>query len=142
MVSSKGMLVKGGSMSNLPMKLLEPCSTVSETKLNEPLTVYLLVVKIDTKNFASLYADVCKAEKIGLEGGKPPTHFLCTLQAGTMHYSRFSSYWLRMSLCFFGQALRVKNLFINFTDALFLTSNKIQELVTFYSHFLKFALIT
>ena len=52
-------------------------------KLNEPLTVYLLVVngsKIAYKNFTRLYVGVCKADKIGLKGGKTSTHFLCTLK--------------------------------------------------------------
>ena len=61
-------------MFKLPMKLLESCSTISVAKLNECLTIYLLVVndsKIGTKNFASLYVDVFKADKIGLKGGQP-----------------------------------------------------------------------
>ena len=65
-------------MFKLPMKLLESCSTISVAKLNECLTIYLLVVndsKIDTKNFASLYVDVCKADKIGLKGGQPSKKF-------------------------------------------------------------------
>ena len=64
MVSSLGMLVKSESTSKLHMKLLEFCSTISVAKLNESLTVYLLLVngsKIDTKYFASFYVDVCKA---------------------------------------------------------------------------------
>ena len=64
MVSSLGMLVKSESTSKLHMKLLEFCSTISVAKLNESLTVYLLLVngsKIDTKCFASFYVGVCKA---------------------------------------------------------------------------------
>ena len=83
MVSSRGLLAKTESISKLPMKLLESCSTVSEAKLNESLTVYLLLVygsKIGTKYFASLYVGVCKAGKIRLKGGQPSTYFLCTLQ--------------------------------------------------------------
>ena len=71
-VSSRGMLVKSGSISKLPMKLLESCSTISVAKLNESLTVYLLLVngsKTGTKYFASLYVGVCKADTIGLKGG-------------------------------------------------------------------------
>ena len=67
-------------MSKLPMKLLESCLTISVVKLNESLTVYLLVVngsKIGTKNFASFYAGICKADKIGL---KVINTYLCTLQ--------------------------------------------------------------
>ena len=44
MVSSRGMLVKSESISKLPIKSLESCSTISVVKLNESLTVYLLVV--------------------------------------------------------------------------------------------------
>ena len=83
MVSSRGMLLKSKSIPKLPMKLLESCSTVSVAMLNESLTVYLLLVngsKIGTKYFASLYVGVWKADKIGLKGGQPSTHFLCTLQ--------------------------------------------------------------
>ena len=83
MVSSRGMLLKSESISKLPMKLLKSCSTILAAKLNESLTVYLLLVdgsKTDTKDFASLYAGVCKADKIGLKGRHPLTHFVCTLQ--------------------------------------------------------------
>ena len=82
-VSSREMLVKNESISKFPMKLLEPCSTISLAKLNENLIVYLFLVngsKIGTKYFASLYVGVCKADKIGLKGGQPLTRFLCTLQ--------------------------------------------------------------
>ena len=83
MVPSRGMLVKSGLMSKLRVKLLESCSKISVAKLNESLTVYLLVVndsKRGSKNVASLYLGVCKADKIGLKGGKPSIHFLCSLQ--------------------------------------------------------------
>ena len=72
------MILKTESISKLPMKLLESCSAISVVKLNESLTVYLFLVyssKIDTKYFASLYVGVCKADKIGLKGGQPLTHF-------------------------------------------------------------------
>ena len=62
------------------------------------LTVYLLVnkgSKTGTKHFASLSVGVCKADKIGLKGGQPSTHFLCTLQE-TIHYSRSGSHWFHM----------------------------------------------
>ena len=36
--------------------------------------------KIGTKYFTSLYLGVCKADKIGLKGGLPSTHYLCILQ--------------------------------------------------------------
>ena len=83
MVSSREMLVKSEPISKLPMKLLESCSTILAAKLNESLTVYLILAngsKTDTKDFASLYVGVCKADKIGLKGRQPSTHFLCTLQ--------------------------------------------------------------
>ena len=59
---------------------------------NKSLTVYLLVVndsEIGTKNFASLYVDVCKADSICLKGRKSSTHFSCTLQE--LHSPRPSS---------------------------------------------------
>ena len=83
MVSLREMLVKSESISKLPMKLLKSCSVISMAKLNESLTVYLLLVNrsnISTKYFASLYVGVCKDEKIGLKGGQASTHFLCNLQ--------------------------------------------------------------
>ena len=83
MVSSRVMLVKSQSISKLPMKFLESCSTISALKLKEFLTVYLLVVndsKIGTKYFASLYVGVYKADKLGLRGGQSLTHFLSTFQ--------------------------------------------------------------
>ena len=63
------------------MKLQESCSTISVAKLNEYLSVFVLVngSKIGTKTFASLYV-VCKANKTGLNGRQSSTHFLCTLQ--------------------------------------------------------------
>ena len=74
MVSSRGMLVKCESMPTLPMKLLESCTTISMSELNESLTVYLLVIngfKIGTKNFASLYEGVCEADIIVPKDGQP-----------------------------------------------------------------------
>ena len=47
----------------------------------------LLVVKgfkIGTKNFASLYVGVFKADKIGRNGGQFPTVALCTLHESHM----------------------------------------------------------
>ena len=35
--------------------------------------------KIGIKYFGSLYVGVCKADKIGLKGGQPSRHILCTL---------------------------------------------------------------
>ena len=81
-VSLKEMLVKSNSLSRLPMKLMESCSTVSVAKLNKCLIVYLLPTncsKIDTEHFPSFYVSVCKADKIGLKGGHPSTYFSCTL---------------------------------------------------------------
>ena len=72
------LLVKSESVSKLPMKLLKSCPTISVAKLNESLTVYLLVLngsKIGTKYFTCLYIGVCKADKIGLKGGQPSKHF-------------------------------------------------------------------
>ena len=83
MVSSVRMLVKSESISKFPIKLLEPCSTISVAKLNESLTMYLLLVsssKIGSKYFGSLYVGASKADKIALKYGKPLTHLLCTLQ--------------------------------------------------------------
>ena len=83
MVCSRDMLVKSESISKLLMELLESWSAISVIKLNESLTVYLLVVngsKIGTRNFASLYIGVCEADEIGLKGGQPSTYFLSSLQ--------------------------------------------------------------
>ena len=143
-VSSRGILVKIESISKLPMKLLESCSTVPVAKLNESLTVYLLVVsgsKIGNINFASLNAGVCQADKISLKCGNPSTHIFMHFTRA-IHYTRSSSHWFQMSLCFLGYDVRVNELFINFIDAFFLTDNKIQKIVIFYNSFLKFALIT
>ena len=87
MVFSKGMFVKSDLISKLPMKLLESCSTITAATLNKFLTVYLLVVyssKIGTKYFARLYVGVCKADKIGLEGGQPLTHFYALYKNHTL----------------------------------------------------------
>ena len=65
---SRGMLVKSESTSQLPMKLLESCSTISVAKL----TVYFLLVngsKIGTKHFGCLNVGVCETDKIGLKSG-------------------------------------------------------------------------
>ena len=78
----KGLLVKSESLSRVSMKLPESCSTISVTKLNELLTLCLLVVngsKIVTKCFLSLYVGVCKADKIGLKGTQPSAQFSCVL---------------------------------------------------------------
>ena len=66
MVSSGEMLAEVESVFKLPMKLLESWSTISVAELSDSLTVYLLVngSKIGTKNFASLYVDVYKVDKI------------------------------------------------------------------------------
>ena len=80
MVSSWGILVKSESIYKLPMKYLESCSKICLAKLNESFTVNLLLVKIGTKYFANLYVGVCKADKYGLNGGEPLTHFLFFLQ--------------------------------------------------------------
>ena len=62
-------------------------------KLNESLSVYFVGsygFKIGTKNLAGFYIDVCKANEIGLKGGKPSTYFFVQLTR-TMHNSRPSS---------------------------------------------------
>ena len=98
MVFSRGISVKNESMSELPMKLHESCSTISVAKLNESLTVYLLVVNdseiIGTINFASLYVSV-KADKIGLKSGQLS-----------------SSHWFQMSPCFFEFVVKNCDLYI------------------------------
>ena len=46
--------------------------------------MYYFLVKgsnIGTKNLARLYVGVCKADRIGLNGGQPSTSCLCTLQS-------------------------------------------------------------
>ena len=78
MVFSRGMLVKSESISKPLMKLLESCSTISVVELNESLTMHLFLIngsKIGNKYFSSLYVTVCKADKLGLKGGQPSTHF-------------------------------------------------------------------
>ena len=143
MVSSREMLEKSESISKLLMKLLEPWSTISVSKLSKPLTVYLFVVN-DSKIYASLYLDFCKGDKIGLKGWQPSTYFLCTLQEQYIilsiikesyiipeSYIINSSQWFQVSSCFFGHAVRVNKLFIDF----------IREIIIFYSCFLKSALM-
>ena len=113
-VSSMGTLVKSESMSKLPIKLLESWSTISVTKLNKYLTLYLLVVdsfKIGCKYFASFYVGVCKTNKIVLKSGQPLTHFMHFTK--TIHYTRSSFYWFQISSCFFGHALRVFKKFLS-----------------------------
>ena len=141
MVSLKVMLAKNESISKLPMKLLESCLTISLAKLNKSLTVYLLVVN-SSKYFASLNVGVCKEDKIGLKGGQSSTHFLCTLQEPYIIPVLVPTGWFQMSLCFFGHAVRVNKLLVNFINVFFLTGNEIQGTVIFYSSFLKFTLIT
>ena len=68
------MLVKSEPISKFPMMFLESCSTISIAKLSKSFTVHLLVVngfEIGLKYFTSLYVGVCKADKIGLNGGQP-----------------------------------------------------------------------
>ena len=77
MVSSRGMFVKSESITKLPM--MEFFSIISEAMLNESLIVSLLVVNVSktgTKYSASLYAGVCKVDKIGLKDGQPSTYVL------------------------------------------------------------------
>ena len=77
----------------LPMKLLESCSSISVAMLNESLTAHFFLVvngsNIGTKYFASLYVGVYEADKIGLKGGQPSTHFF-------MHFNR-TTYYFRSS---------------------------------------------
>ena len=68
------MLVKSEPISKFPKMLLESCSTISIAELSKSFTVHLLVVngfEIGLKCFTSLYVGVCKADKIGLNGGQP-----------------------------------------------------------------------
>ena len=58
MVSSRGMLVKNESVPKLPMKLLETFSTISVAKLNESLTLYLLVVNGSALNTSHVCLEV------------------------------------------------------------------------------------
>ena len=77
------MLVKSESTSKLPIDNVGPCSHISSANSNESLTVYLLHVKgfnKGIKNLARLYVGVCKANKIGRNGGQPSTCSLYTLQ--------------------------------------------------------------
>ena len=69
-------------MSKPPIKLQESRSTISAAKLNEYLSIFLIVngPKIGATTFASLYESVREADKIDLKDGQPSTHFLCTLQ--------------------------------------------------------------
>ena len=67
MVSSRENLVKGESISKLPMKLLESCSKVSAANIKRSLTLCLLAVndsKIATNCFESSYVGVCKQIKL------------------------------------------------------------------------------
>ena len=124
MVSSRGMLLKSEPVSKLPMKLLESCSTILAGKLNESLTVYLLLVngsKTDTKHFASLYVGVCKADKTGLKGRQPSTH----LYAFYKNHTLFQFFVFLQTCCLSQQA------FYKFYQWVFLADNKIQEIVIF-----------
>ena len=70
-VFSSEMLLKRKSISRLPLKNSESCSTISSAKTNEYFTVYLLLVKdfkIGTRNFANLYVGLLIAGKIGRKG--------------------------------------------------------------------------
>ena len=77
---SREMLVSNESTFKLHIK---SCSQISLAKLNESLIVYLFLVygiNIGTKHLARLCLGACKANKIGLNGGKLSTLCLCTLQ--------------------------------------------------------------
>ena len=132
MVSTRGMLLKSESISKLPIKLQETCSKISVAKLNGS--------KIGTKYFASLYVGVCKANKIGLKGGQPFTHFLCTLQEPYIVPGLVPTGFrcLRVSSDILLKSTRFLKIFIN---VFFLTGNKIQKNLAFNSSFLKFTLI-
>ena len=127
MLSSRGMLVISETISKLPMKLLESCSTISVVRLSESLTVYLLLVngsKLGTEYFASLHVGVCKVGKIGLKGGQPSTYFFMHFTR-TRNYSRLCCHWFQMLSCFFRHAVRVNKFFKHFINVFFLTGNKI-----------------
>ena len=67
--------------------MLESCSTISVAKLNESLTVHLLLVsgsKKGVKYFASLYVGVCEADKIGLKHGQLLAHFYALYKKHTL----------------------------------------------------------
>ena len=67
------MLVKSESTSNLPIDNVGSCSYISSANWNESLTVYSFLLKgfnMGTKNLARLYVGVCKADKIGRNGGQ------------------------------------------------------------------------
>ena len=136
MVSSRRMLVKSESISKFPMKLLESCSTISAAKLNESLTVYLLLVndsKIGTKYFASLYVGVSKVDKYGMKGGQPSTHLLYILQEPYIILGLVPTGFRCQRVS--SDMLLESTSFSNFISAFFLTGNKIQEIVVFYSSF-------
>ena len=64
-VSSSGVLVNKESISQLPIKTSESCSTISSAKASVSFTVYSSIVKdfkIDTRNFAKAGK---KVEKVG-----------------------------------------------------------------------------
>ena len=76
------MLVKSDSISKLAITSLESKLWSSSTNVKESLIVYSLVVRdssTGTKNFASLYVGVPKADKIGVKTGKRSVTILWTL---------------------------------------------------------------
>ena len=114
--------LKGESITKLPRKLLESCSPTLVAKLKDSLTGYLLVVsgsKIGTKHFTRLHVGFVKQIKL-VRKTDNHQHIFYT----PYNYSRPSSCWCQMFSCFFRHAVRVNKLFINYTDAFFLTGNK------------------
>ena len=79
----KRMLVKSESLSKPLISYVQLMRNKFLGKLNDSLSVHLLVVndsQISTKNLAILYIDVFKADKTYLKHKQPSTHILCTLQ--------------------------------------------------------------
>ena len=128
MVYLRWMLVKSEFMSKLTMTLLESWSTITVTKINKSLTVYLLVVndsETGTKNFASLYVGVCKVGKFCLKGRHPSTHSACTLQGPYIIPGLVPTSFKCLHVSSDMHAVRVRKLFTNFFNALILADNAI-----------------
>ena len=144
MVYSRWVLVKSEFMSKLTMKLPESWWTITVTKINKSLTVYLLVVnhsEIGPKNFGNLYVGVCKVGKFSLKGRHPSTHSACTLQEPYVIPSLVSTSFKFLRVSSDMHAVRVRKLFTNFFNKLILTDNAIWEIINIYSRFPKTAFI-
>ena len=87
-VSSRVLLVKRESTSKLPLVNERFCSQISFTKWSESFTVYLFLLNVFNVGFnliywtlAWLYVRVCKADRIGLNGGQSSTSCFYTLKS-------------------------------------------------------------